>query len=100
MLVVCGHETLFAKSCECTKTNRLRVDLTRIYDRSNIRAATDCDSAPQILIEPGNRALPGKLCGRLVVSHGRRVVVKAVVRPRIDIPFVRDFRGGEGRVVR
>src|SRR5438034_5313653 len=54
----------------------------------------------QILPEEGDRPLPRQLCRRLVVAR-RRVVVKAVLRPRVPVHLVRDAgrsqRGLEGR---
>src|SRR5881397_4150097 len=67
-------------------------------------SARNCQAARktsgQMLLEEGDRPLPRQLCRRLVVAR-RRVVVKAVLRPRILVHLVRNAgrfqRGLEGR---
>src|ERR1700756_4693625 len=48
----------------------------------------------EVLVEPGERAVPGFLGGGLVVA-GRRVVMEAVVGALVDMALVRDLRGRE-----
>src|SRR5579862_9132012 len=51
----------------------------------------------QVFVEPIERALPGELGGRVVVTR-RRVVVEAVIGTLVDIAFVGDVGGRQGGI--
>src|SRR4029079_14329152 len=53
----------------------------------------------QVLVEQADRALPRELRRRLVVARSR-VDVEAVVRARVNVPFVAHVRRLERRLVR
>src|ERR1700722_14665940 len=55
--------------------------------------------AAHVFVEPVDRALPGQIGCRFVISFRRRVAIKAVHGTWIDVAFVRYVCGAQGLVV-
>src|SRR6266550_7772476 len=68
----------------------------RIWDLRLVRSRR---GSADVLVEPLDGAVPRELGRRLVVAFGCCVVVEAVHRALVDVPFVRHAGSGERLVV-